>query len=96
MKETRVWSIGGMILTEEKWSTWRKSCPSAHFVYHKFEVEWTGNTPGGQRFENLAIIEPVFISGFRRDVVWNLRSSGVLRGVIPQKTVDFKSLCFNF
>jgi hypothetical protein len=52
-----VWSIGGMILTGEIWSTGDKSVP-VPLVHHKSHMDWSGIEP---RYDlwNLKICQPI-------------------------------------
>ena len=38
----QVWSIGGMLVTGENWSTWIRNQSQCHSVYQEFHMDWNG------------------------------------------------------
>jgi len=38
----QIWSVGGMLMTGENWSTWIRNLPQCHFVHQEFHMDWNG------------------------------------------------------
>jgi len=52
MNKIWAWSIAGVILTEEKRSTWKRTCPQCHMFHHTSYMCWPEIEPVFPRWES--------------------------------------------